>query len=89
VSLGLAALILLAGFWAALSARASSGDAARRASLAERRDRLMADLVRAEEQRRAGILDERRYAARYADLVAQLERVYGELDRQPGAAAEV
>lgn len=89
LSLGLAALVLLAGFWAALSARASSGDAARRASLAERRDRLMADLVRAEEQRRAGILDERRYAARYAELVAQLERVYGELDLQPGAAAEV
>ena len=89
VSLGLAALILFAGFWAAMSARSSSGDAARRAALVERRDRLMADLVRVEEQRRSGTLDERRHAARQADLLAQLERVYGELDRQPGAAAEV
>jgi len=89
VSLGLAVLILVAGFWAAASARGSSGDVGRRGALVERRDRLMADLVRAEEQRRAGALDERRYAARRADLVAQLERVYGELDRQPGTAAEV
>jgi hypothetical protein len=89
LSLGLAALILLAGAWAAMSSRSSSGDASRRAALVERRDRLMADLVRVEEQRRSGTLDDRRYAARHADLVAQLERVYGELDRQPGAAAEI
>jgi hypothetical protein len=89
VSLALAVLILAAGAWAAMSARNASGDASRRAALVERRDRLMADLVRAEEQRRAGALDERRYAGRHADLVAQLERVYGELDRQPGASAEV
>ena len=89
LSLGLAALILLAGAWAAMSARASSGETSRLAALVERRDRLMADLVRTEEQRRAGTLDEPRHAVRHADLVAQLERVYGELDRQPGAAAEV
>lgn len=89
VSLGLAALILLAGVSGALSARKASGDASRRASLVERRDRLMADLVKVEEQRRGGLIDERRYAARHADIVGQLERVYGELDRQPGAAAEV
>jgi len=34
-------------------------------------------------------VDERRRAARHEELVAQLERVYGELDRQPGAAPEV
>jgi hypothetical protein len=89
LSVGLAALVLLAGVWGALSARSGSGDASRRAALVERRDRLMADLVRTEEQRRAGAIDERRYAARHDGLVAQLERVYGELDRQPGAAAEV
>ena len=89
VSLGLAALLLLTGAWAAMSAKNASGDASRRAALVERRDRLMADLVRVEEQLRAGTIDERRYAARHEELVAQLERVYGELDRQPGAAAEV
>jgi len=88
LSLGLAALILLAGVWAAMSARHASGDVSRRAALIERRDRLMADLVRAAEQHRSGTLDDRRYGARHADLVAQLERVYGELDRQPGATAE-
>jgi hypothetical protein len=89
LSLAVAALVLLAGAWAAMTARQASGDASRRAALIERRDRLMADLVRTEEQQRAGSLDARRYAARHDDLVAQLERVYGELDRQPGTAAEV
>jgi len=79
---------LLAGVWGAMSARHASGDVSRRAALIERRDRLMADLVRAAEQHRSGTLDDRRYGARHADLVAQLERVYGELDRQPGATAE-
>ena len=76
--------MLLAGVWAALSAQSASGDVSRRAALVERRDRLMADLVRAEEQRRAGTLDERRYAARHEELVTQLERVYGELDSAAG-----
>lgn len=89
LSLGVAILLLLAGAWAAASARSSSGDASRRTALVERRDRLMADLVRLEEQRRAGTIDERRHASRHEELVTQLERVYGELDRQPGAAAEV
>jgi hypothetical protein len=89
LSLAVAALVLLAGAWAAMAARNISGDASRRAALIERRDRLMADLVRTEEQQRAGSLDARRYAARHDDLVAQLERVYGELDRQPGTSAEV
>jgi len=89
LSLALAALLLLAGAWVAASARTGSGDASRRAALVDRRDRLMADLVRLEEQRRAGTVDDLRHAARYEELVGQLERVYGELDRQPGAAAEV
>jgi hypothetical protein len=89
LSLGVAILLLLAGAWAAASARSSSGEASRRTALVERRDRLMADLVRLEEQRRAGTVDERRYASRHEELVTQLERVYGELDRQPGTAAEV
>jgi hypothetical protein len=88
LALGFAALILLAGAWAAMSAKNASGDVSRRAALIERRVRLMADLVRTEEQRRAGTLDERRYAVRHADLLAQLERTYGELDRQPGATVE-
>jgi membrane protein DedA with SNARE-associated domain len=89
LSLALAVLLLLAGAWAAMSAKNASGDVSRLAALVERRDRLMADLVRLEEQLRAGTIDGRRHAVRHEELVAQLERVYGELDRQPGAAAEV
>jgi hypothetical protein len=84
-SVVLAALVLLAGAYIAMSTPAASGDASRRLALVERRDRLMADLVRVEEQYRAATLDEARYAARREELVDQLERVYGELDRQPGA----
>jgi hypothetical protein len=69
-----------------MSARTTSGDVARRAQLAERRDRLMAELVRVEEQHRAGSLDAARHATRHGELVDQLERVYGELDQQVGPA---
>jgi hypothetical protein len=80
VALTLGALVLLLGAYGAAAAGGRSGDSARRAGLTERRDRLMADLVRIEEQYRAGVLDANRYAARHEELVGQLERVYGELD---------
>jgi hypothetical protein len=44
----------------------------------------MADLVRLEQQARSGGIDASRRASRRAELVAQLERVYGELDDQSG-----
>jgi len=83
VALGLGLLVLLGGAWGALAAPAATGDAGRRALLAERRDRLMADLVRVQEQRRSGALPEARWRARHEELVGQLERVYGELDSRP------
>jgi hypothetical protein len=83
-SVALALLVLALGVYGAMSARGTSGDLARRAQLAERRDKLMADLVRVEEQHRAGTLDDGRYASRHSELVDQLERVYGELDQQRG-----
>jgi hypothetical protein len=85
-SVALALLVLALGVYGAMSARSTSGDLARRAQLAERRDRLMADLVRVEEHHRAGALDHGRYATRHSELVDQLERVYGELDQQSGSA---
>jgi hypothetical protein len=83
-SVALAFLVLALGVYGAMSARSTSGDLARRAQLAQRRSTLMADLVRVEEQHRAGTLDDGRYATRHGDLVDQLERVYGELDQQIG-----
>lgn len=90
VALALGLIILAVGAFSAFSARPVSGAAGRRAQLVERRDRLLADLVRLEEARRAGSISESRYAARREDLVRQLERAYGELDAQaprPAAAA--
>lgn len=86
LALALAGLVLILGAYAAMSGGGASGDVARRAQLVERRDRLMADLVRVEEQYRAGVLVDVRYATRRAELVDQLERIYGELDSRAGAA---
>jgi hypothetical protein len=49
---------------------------------------LLADLVRLENQQRAGGIDAARYASRRAELFDQLERVYGELDQHAGVPGE-
>lgn len=73
--------ILVAGAWASISIGGRAAAASeRRRLLQERRDRLFADLVRIEQERRAGGLDDQRYAVRRRELMAQLERIYGELD---------
>jgi hypothetical protein len=80
LALGLA--ILVAGAWGSISIGGRAAAAAERLRLLhERRDRLFADLVRIEQEHRAGGLDDQRYAARRRELVAQLERIYGELDQ--------
>jgi hypothetical protein len=86
-TLAIALLVLGWGVFVATSGRAESGDAARQAQLHERRDKLMADLVRVEQQFRSGALEAARYDARRSDLVSQLERVYGELDEHAGPGA--
>jgi hypothetical protein len=80
----IALLVLGCGIFAATSARGLSGDEARESQLQNRRDTLMADLVRIEQQFRSGTLDAARHQTRRAELIAQLERVYGELDQHPG-----
>ncbi len=80
VAIGLVIVILLAGAW--FSYTGEAGGAQKR--LAERRDSLLGELVKVEEQRRAGKLDGAKYAARRQRLMTDLERVYGELDGQPG-----
>jgi hypothetical protein len=82
VGLGAGVLILVAGFWAALS-RAGTTD--QTAELTRRKEKLLADLVSLEEQHRQGRVDERRYASRRQSLMSQLERVMGELDGVPTA----
>ena len=86
VGLGAAGLILLVGTWMAFRRGPERRSAT--AELSKRRERLFADLVTLESQRQQGQVDERRYAARRQSLVAQLERVMGELDRGPSGSGE-
>jgi len=85
VALALAALVAGIGVWLSVSVPAGSATP-RRGALEARRERLLAELVGLEEQRRAGRGDNRKYAARRSDLIARLERVYAELDELGGVA---
>jgi hypothetical protein len=78
IGLGIGLCILAAGFWAAFGGSRRRTDHA--GQLAQRKEKLMADLVALEEQHRQGRVDERRYASRRQSLVSQLERVLGEIE---------
>ncbi len=67
---------------AALRTGGRSGAAAARQQLERRRDTVFAEIVRLDQQLKAGKLDEQEYAERRGDLVAELERIYGELDTE-------
>jgi hypothetical protein len=85
LTLGMGVLILVIGVSLAAGRGATVGDAHRR--LADRRESLFGELVKLEEQRRVGRVDGSRYASRRQKLVADLERVYGELDGSPAGRA--
>jgi hypothetical protein len=80
-ALALAGVIVLGGIWAA---RQSQDDPAAREAerkrLIARREKLLADLVRLENDYRNGRGDRARYASRREELVTSLETVYGALD---------
>jgi hypothetical protein len=80
-ALSLAGLIVLAGIWAA--GRTKDDPTVREAErkrMVARREKLLADLVRLENDHRSGRGDRARYASRREDLVAALELLYGALD---------
>ena len=86
LALALAAMILAAGTWSAMRARAQTpADADRRRKLEARRDRALAELTSLEEQHRAQSIEPGRYAARRRELVAALERLYADLDGEAAA----
>jgi hypothetical protein len=87
LALGAAAAVLGIGFWSAMRGRRAGPDTARVKQLSSRREKLFNELVRLEQQRRAGNLDAARYAERRPALIAQLERVYRDLDAQGGQGA--
>jgi hypothetical protein len=80
-ALGLAILIIAVGVWAA--SRPSAVDktqAAERKRLVSRREKLLADLVRVENDYRNGRLPAPKYAIRREELIGALEPVYAALD---------
>ena len=88
VTLVLAFAILGAGAWgAAAPPPAAGGGAERRRRLESRREKRFADLVKLEQQHRAGRTGPTRYANRRQELLADLERIYGELDDEVAPVA--
>ena len=80
-------LLIVAGFaWHATRRPSRAANAARVKQLTARREKLFSELVRLEHQRRAGAADAK-HAERRAALVAQLERVYRDLDAEGGQDA--
>jgi hypothetical protein len=80
-ALSIAGLIVLGGVWAA--GRSKDDPALREAErkrLTARREKLLADLVRLENDYRNGRTDRTKYATRREELIASLEAVYGALD---------
>jgi hypothetical protein len=86
-ALTLAIVMLTAGFWAAGRRSSPTANAARTKQLNAKREKIFSELVRLEQQRRAGSIDAAKYAQRRPALVAQLERVYRDLDAEGGQSA--
>ncbi len=86
-ALTLAAVMLAGGFWAARRRPSPTANAARVKQLNGKREKIFNELVRLEQQRRVGSIDAAKYGERRPALVAQLERVYRDLDAEGGQSA--
>jgi hypothetical protein len=81
IALTLALVIGLAGAWAASRpVEDEAAAASERKRLMARRDKLFSELVRLEQDRRNGRIDDRRHAARREEIVGALEQIYSALD---------
>jgi len=80
IALSLVGIIVVAGVWAASVSRDPTAAASERKRLMARREKLFQDLVRLEQDRRRGRVDQARYGVRREELVAGLEHVFGALD---------
>jgi len=79
-ALSLAVGIAMVGVWASRRRDDPGARDAERRRLIARREKLLTDLVRLENDHRKGRVDGGRYAARREELIAALEHVYGALD---------
>jgi hypothetical protein len=86
VTLTIAAGLVVWGAWMAMSQSAASAaaQAARRRALEGRRDRGLSALAALERRHAARALDQEDYIEERRSLVADLERIYGELDDRGG-----
>lgn len=80
LALTLAATILVAGAWSACRGPTAPDEDARRRQLHADRDTLFSELASLEAQRRKGAIEAPAYASRRADLVAELEGLYAQID---------
>lgn len=86
-ALALAIAIVGMGFWIAGRRTTPAANAARVRQLTGRREKIFAELVRLEQQRRSGGIDAAKYAERRPALIAQLERIYRDIDAEGGHRA--
>jgi hypothetical protein len=82
VALALAAVALAAGAWGAARTGGRTAAAAVRQQLERRREKAFAELLRLDRDHQSGKGDEVTYAEKRRELVAELERIYGELDTE-------
>lgn len=87
LALALAIIMLGGGFWAAARRPSPTGTATRARQLSGKREKIFSELVRLERQQRAGGVEAAKYAERRLALVAQLERIYRDLDSEGGKSA--
>jgi hypothetical protein len=87
IALTLALVVLGAGFWAAGRRPSPAVNAARIKQVSAKREKLFSELIRLEQQRRSGTIDAARFAERRPALLAQLERVYRDMDAEGGQSA--
>jgi hypothetical protein len=82
VALALSLVALAGGTWGASRTGGRSADAVARAELEKRREAAFTELLRIEQRRTPGQLEDERTGVRRAELRAELERIYGELDAE-------
>lgn len=80
IALSLAGGIIVLGAWLASRPDMAEARLAERKRLQTRRDKLFGDLVRLENDHRAGKIAEGRYVSRREEIMSALEHIYGALD---------
>ena len=85
-ALAVAFVLLGAGAWGAATPTREADREERRRKLESRREKRFRDLVKNERQHGAGRIGDTRHGNRRAELLAELERIYAELDELAPAA---